>query len=218
MASQSMPLNQIKVLICDDHKIFTEGLKRGLETEPDIDVVGDAHSGDQVYQAIAEKEIDIILLDIELPGENGIAITRKIKVESPDIHVIALSMHDSAQMIQRMVKAGAKGYLLKNSILKELIQAIRDVHAGKQYFKGIVMSKIIEFSSEKHMEDPLYILTKRELEILQLISTGKSNNEIAEELFISVHTVNSHRKNILKKLNQKNTAELIRFAVKNRLV
>jgi DNA-binding NarL/FixJ family response regulator len=218
MTPQGTQINQIRILICDDHKIFTEGLKRGLESEPDINVVGDAHSGDQVYKAASENEIDILLLDIELPGENGISITKKIKVQYPHIRVIALSMHDSAQMIQRMVKAGAQGYLLKNSVLKELIEAIRDVHDGKQYFKGVVMSKIIEFSSDKHMEDPLYILTKRELEILQLISTGKSNNEIAEELFISVHTVNSHRKNILKKLNQKNTAELVRFAVKNRLV
>jgi len=149
---------------------------------------------------------------------NGMQVTQKLKADKPNIHVIGLTMHDNASAIKRMIRAGARGYLIKNTNIEELVEAIETVYNGEQFFKGIVLNKIIEFSNEHNMEDPIELLTDRELEILRLVAKGKSNNEIAEDLFISIHTVHSHRKNMIKKLGLKNTAELVSFAFKNSLL
>lgn len=209
---------KIRVLICDDHQIFIDGIRMGLEKEADLHLIGQALKGEEVAEKVESLKPDILLLDIELPGVNGIQLTRKLAKQFPTLGIIALTMHDNAQTIQRMIRAGAKGYLIKNTSMQEVAQAIREVHQMGQSFKGVVLNRIVEFSSGNPKGDPIDILTERELEVLRYITNGKSNAEIAELLFISIHTVNSHRKNILKKLNQKNTAELVSFALKNKLV
>jgi DNA-binding NarL/FixJ family response regulator len=209
----------IKVLICDDHKIFLNGLKSGIQSLQDIKVVGEACNGKETLLFLLKaKNVDVVLLDIEMPEMNGIDITHKIKAKHPHTEVIALTMYDNARMINEMIKAGAKGYLTKNTSIKEIGEAIKSVHRGEAFFKGGVLNKIIEFSSESSKATRYDLLTAREKEVLKLIASGKPNNEIAQELFISVHTVNSHRKNILKKLDAKNTVGLIYFASKNGLI
>ncbi len=213
-----MKNNQINVLICDDHQIFIDGLRQGLDKEIGINVCCQALSGEEVLAKANEVKVDVVVMDIELPNMNGIQTTRKLKALYPDIQVIALSMHDNTKIIQRMIRSGAKGYLLKNTSIKELAQAISEVFHGRQFFKGVVLNKIIEFSSGGQMVDPMELLTERELEILKFITQGKSTTDIADQLFISTHTVKSHRKNLLRKLNQKNSAGLVSFALKNNLI
>lgn len=216
-------MKKIRVLICDDHQIFIDGLISGLQDDPDIQVAGQASEGKTVLPTLGKvKNIDLILLDVEFPDADGIVLTQQIKAEFPHVRVIGLSMHDSATVIRKMIKAGADGYLIKNTKIEEIIEAVRQVHSGEKYFKGLVLDKIIEFSSDPEKErggpSAEKLLTPREKQILRLIAAGKSNQQIANELFISVHTVNSHRKNMIKKLKLSNTAELVSFAYKNDLL
>ncbi|MEO1712327.1 MAG: response regulator transcription factor, partial [Bacteroidota bacterium] len=148
----------------------------------------------------------------------GPEVTKLIKTEYPSIKVIGLTMHDGAKTISKMTKVGVDGYLLKNTKLEEITQAIEAVHEGQKYFKGIVLNKIIEFSNADQSVDPAELLTRRELEILKLLAQGKQTTEIADALYISIHTVNSHRKNMIKKLKLRNTAELISFSYQNELL
>lgn len=212
-------MQKIKLLICDDHQIFIDGLKFGIKEYPEIELVGEALSGrstlDQLQQGL---QVDVVLLDVEMPGIKGPEVARRIKKEYPSIKVIGLTMHDGAKAVLKMTKVGVDGYLLKNTTLQEITQAIKSVHAGQKYFNGVVLNKIIEFSNTEETANPSELLTKRELQILQLITEGKLNAEIADQLYISVHTVNSHRKNMIKKLNLRNTAELISFSFKNNLI
>lgn len=209
----------INLAICDDHELFIQGVARVLEGSKDIKIVGTALNGLSLLQMLKTTQVDIILLDIEMPELDGIETAKLVKQLNSRIKIIALSMHDNAPKIHKMVKAGANGYLIKNTNSKELSTAIRTVYAGEKFFKGGVLNKIIDFSDEDQREETkIALLTSREKEILKLIADGKSNQEIATHLYISIHTVHSHRKNMLKKLNLKNTPELIKIAYKNNLI
>ena len=210
-------MKPIKVMICDDHPFFVKGVAQGLEKYPNIEVVAVAYTGEGVIDKLKIHKVDIVLLDIELPDYNGFEIVKEITSFHAPVKVIALSMHDEANIIHRMMKFGAKGYLIKNTSVKELTEAIEAVHKGKTYLKGGVLSKVVEFSN-KNQPNPIELLTEREIEIIKLVADGKSNNEIADNLFISIHTVHSHKKNMLKKLNLKNSVELISMAYKNKLI
>lgn len=209
--------HKIKILACDDHQIFVDGLKNTLEKEKNFGPVATALNGDDVLKAVDADHIDVVLMDIEMPGVDGIEATRQISKSHPEVKVIALSMHDDSNVIRKMIQAGAKGYLIKNAGFQELVQAINTVNEGGQYFKGAVLNRIIDFSEDDEGPDPWELLTDREIEVLKLIAAEKSNLEIASELFISVHTVSSHRKNMIKKLGVKNSAGLLKYAVQKGL-
>lgn len=208
----------VKIIICDDHELFIHGVARVLQEDPDIKIIDTALNGNDLLEKLSKVTPNIILLDIHMPQMDGIETAMQVKKRYPNIKIIALSMYDDATKIHKMIKAGASGYLLKNTNSKELSTAIKTVFNGEQFFKGGVLNRIIEFSDEEKEETKIALLTRREKEILKLIADGKSNQEIADFLYISIHTVHSHRKNMLKKLNLKNTPELIKIAYKNGLI
>jgi two-component system, NarL family, response regulator NreC len=210
----------IKVLIADDHQIVREGLRSMLEKEPWIKVVGEAEEGRTALRLARELNPDVIIIDVAMPDLNGIEATRQILAELPAIKVIALSMHDDRRFILNMVKAGAKGYLLKDSAFKDLVKAIRVVVANKTYLSSeitdIVVKDYIATSSSEE-SSAFYLLSPRERECLQLIAEGKTTNQIAEDLHISIKTVETHRAQLMAKLGVKGVAELTKYAIREGL-
>ena len=213
-----MESKEIKILLADDHQIILDGLKSLLSTEDNITVVGEASNGKEVCDFLQLITPDIILLDIDMPVLNGIEATKKIKSEYPDVKVIILTMHNESGLIKTMINAGADGYLIKNCDQKELLEAIQKVNDGQKFFSAdVTMSlmdkgttRVSEFSTDNRVTD----LTSREIEILRYIAEGFSNKEIGDKLFISHRTVDTHRTNLMKKLNVNNIAGLIRFAIR----
>lgn len=212
-------MKKVDLLICDDHQIFIDGLRAGLLHFPDINIIGQALTGEETLRlAKGSMGPDVLLLDVEFPDLKGPAISRQLKSTHPALKILGLTMHESSRVVREMTAAGADGYLLKNATIEEIVAAIRAVNAGEKYFKGVVLSKIIEFSHTPPTDKLADLLTNRELQILKLLGKGKSSKEVANDLFISIHTVNSHRKNMLKKLNLRSTAELVSFAFTNGLI
>ncbi|MRX70453.1 two component transcriptional regulator, LuxR family [Flavobacterium resistens] len=199
----------ITIIISEDHQSLIDGIKLSLEFEEDITVVGEANDGDELIQLVRNKRPQIVITDIRMPKCDGISATRIIKREFPEIKIIAFSMFDQSEAIQQMKEAGASGYIMKNSPLKKLIQAIRAVVSNETFFDDAIVVKD-ELTKEN------ILLSTREKAILRLIGEGKTSNEIAEELFISKSTVDTHRKNILKKMNLYGKTDLIRFAVERK--
>ncbi|MBN2521495.1 MAG: response regulator transcription factor [Bacteroidales bacterium] len=214
---------QIKVMVADDHKMFREGIKALLEKEKNITVVSEANDGEEVFMKLSEKPVDLILLDISMEGMNGIEIAKKVCDQFPDVKILALSMHSEINYITSMLEAGATGYILKNTGKEEMITAIKTVASGDSYFSNEVSVKLIQNLNKKSLQPGLkdtkeIPLTKREIEILQLIVQEYSNPEIAKKLFISIRTVDTHRRNLLEKLGVKNTAGLVKYAIKHGLI
>jgi DNA-binding NarL/FixJ family response regulator len=211
----------IKVLIADDHKVFRDGIISILEKEEDIDVVGEAGDGREVMDLLDKVQPDVILMDIAMGNAGGIEASNLIKTQFPKIKILALSMHNESTYIVKMLEAGAKGYLLKDAGGKEMIRAIRVVNEGNTYYSGEVSAAIIEHLTKgtKPKEKKEGIpLSKRELEVLQLIAEEFTNPEIAEKLFISIRTVDTHRRNLIEKLAVKNTAGLVKYAIRNGII
>lgn len=208
----------IKVLIADDHTIVREGLKQIFEGISDIVVTGEAGSGPEVLEQIRKFSYDVILLDISMPGRGGLDILKQIKSEQPRLAVLILSMHPEEQYAVRVLKAGASGYLTKESASDELIAAIRKVSQGRKYISASLAEKLA-FALETHeKERPHERLSDREYQVLVMIASGKTVKEIANELSLSVKTISTYRYRILDKMQLKNNAELIRYAIINRLV
>lgn len=208
----------IKVLIADDHTIVREGLKQIFEGISDIVVTGEAGSGPEVLEQIRKFSYDVILLDISMPGRGGLDILKQIKSEQPRLAVLILSMHPEEQYAVRVVKAGASGYLTKESASDELIAAIRKVSQGRKYISTSLAEKLA-FALETHEKGrPHEGLSDREYQVLVMIASGKTVKEIANQLSLSVKTISTYRYRILDKMQLKNNAELIRYAIINRLV
>ena len=211
----------IRILLADDHKVFREGLESLIRHEKDLVVVGQAKNEDEIMAIVENKEVDVILLDITMAGTSGIDVTRKIKAQKPEIKILAFSMHDEKEYVIQMLKAGAAGYLLKNTGKDEMLIAIHAVAAGDSFFSHeiseILLRQITNYTKAVSKKDGVP-LTVREIEVLGLITNGLSNLEIAEKLFISIRTVDTHRRNLLKKLNVKNTAGLVRYAIKHSII
>ena len=207
----------ISIILVDDHVIMRDGLRNLLKEESDFKVVGEADNGRQAVKIILEKKPNIIIMDIAMQEMNGIEATRQIKKEAPNINIIALSMHSERQIVVGILRAGASGYLLKDSTSTELVEAIRTVHSGRKYISqkisDIVLQEISDAKKDSE-EIGVEVLTNRESEILQLISEGNSTKRIAEVLFISPKTVESHRANIMEKLNIHNLPELTKYAIR----
>ena len=196
----------IKVLIADDHQIVREGLRSMLEKEPGIKVVGEAEEGRTTLRLARELAPDVIIMDVAMPELNGIEATRQILAEFPAIKVIALSMHDDRRFVLNMIKAGAKGYLLKDSAFKDLAKAIRAVMANKTYLSSeiadiVVKDYLVIATSEE--SSAFSLLSPREREVLQLIAEGNTTSQIAENLHISIKTVETHRAQLIAKVKVK---------------
>ena len=205
----------INILLVDDHKIVIDGLRGLLEGEAETGSLFEAQNGAETIDTVAKEQIDLVLLDINLPDLSGFDVCKKLKTSKPDLKVIALTMHGNAGYINKMIKAGVDGYLLKNTGRDELLLAIHTVMNGERYFsKEVTDSLISGMHKEKKPKTSDFIqkLTRREKEILQLITEEFTTDEIASKLFISSTTVITHRKSLLRKLNAKNVAGLVKKA------
>jgi len=206
----------IKILLADDHTIVRQGLKLILSSQPDLEVVGEAANGKEAVEQAQKLRPDIVLLDVAMPELNGIEATRRMMEENPRLRILVLSMHKEAVYVREILKAGARGYLLKDVIDTELLNAVRSVARGDGYISPAVSGALLS-DYRQNITDPADLLTKREREVLQLIAEGKTNKEVATQLNLSVYTVDSHRAKVMEKLNLHSTGELVRFAIKHGL-
>lgn len=214
-------MTQIKVLIVDDHSLVRQGLKKVLELEEDIVVVGEADDGNKALEIAGETQPDVVLMDISMPKMNGIQATRAFRKKGFKCAILILTIHDDKEYMMEVIRAGASGYVLKDIEPAKLVEAIKTVNSGGSYIQpNLTMGLISEYkklSSKARLlkENPL---TKREMEVLQLIAEGMSNAEIAKELYISEKTVKNHVSSILRKLNVEDRTQAAVFAIKNDLV
>ncbi len=207
----------IRTVLVDDHKLFREGLYSLLEKKPNIEVVGQASSGLEAIDIIQELLPDIVIMDIGMKNVNGIQATRQLKALVPDTKILALSMHSNEKYIAEMLRAGASGYLVKDCAYEELLNAIETIMSGRIYLSPEIAGAFVKdflFSGEEQIPSIFSILTPRECEVLQLISEGKTNKEIAHKLGVSVKTIDTHRQQIMSRLDIHNVAELTRYAIK----
>ncbi len=208
----------IKILIADDHPIVRKGLKEIIEETPGMKVVEEASNGQEVLEKVFKKDINVVLLDISMPGRSGLDILRDIKRQKPKLVVLVLSMHPEEQYAVQALKEGASGYLTKESAPDELLTALRKVSSGGKYVSSSLAEKLA-YALEKDGEKPPHeTLSVREYEVMRLIASGKTVTEIARELFLSPKTISTYRARILEKMRMKNNAQLVRYAIKNRLV
>jgi DNA-binding NarL/FixJ family response regulator len=209
----------IKILIADDHKLFLEGIKTIINSIPELRVVADASNGEEVLVKLKSYYVDVVLLDIQMPKLNGIQTTQIISEKYPAVKLIALSMHMEKAFIEKMYNSGASGYILKSSHPEELIKSIFAVYKGEKYYSGEVIPHLLQDQQKDNFKSNIVPeLTKRETEILTLIAREYNNSKIAAELFLSIQTVNTHRKNLLRKLDVNNTAGLVKYAITNNLI
>ena len=212
----------IRILLADDHRILREGLRSLLTQQPDIEVVGEACDGEQAVALALELLPDLVIMDVVMAGMDGVAATRRIRAECPGARVIALSMHSDRRFVSEMLRAGAIGYLVKDSAFEELHQAVRTVMENRPYLSASITCTLVEdfvrqASAERPPLSPLQMLTAREQEVLRLLADGKRVKEIAHLLNVSVKTVESHRQNIMDKLEIHSTIELTRYALREGL-
>jgi DNA-binding NarL/FixJ family response regulator len=206
----------IRLVLSDDHTIVREGLRLLLETQKDIVVVGEAADGRKTLQLVKQLHPDIVIMDIAMPEFNGIAATQRIKESSPSVSVIILSMHASNEHIFRALRAGASGYLLKESAGREVVEAVRAVAAGRRYLSGQITETMVDYIRKFDAgapKSPLESLSSREREILQLVVEGQSNAEIANTLSLSVKTVETYKSRLMNKLEIKDIPSLVKFAL-----
>jgi DNA-binding NarL/FixJ family response regulator len=212
-------MNRIKVLLVDDHQLIIDGLKSLLKNTDEIVVAAEANNGREALRILDMLEIDVVLMDIDMPVMNGIDALKEMQKLNSRFKVIILSMHQEAGMIKSLMSIGAHGYLLKSCAQDELISAIRKVAAGQQFFSPEVTLSLLNPTPNNPLNtNQPELLTDRETEILKLIAEGFSNKEIGSKLFISHRTVDTHRTNLMKKLNSSNIAGLISYAIKNGIV
>ncbi len=212
-----MPERKTRVLLADDHAILRRGVRMMLEQESDIEVVGEAKTGKEALEEARINSPDIVVMDLSMPEMNGIEATRRIVDELVGVHVICLSMHRDSVYVREILKAGAKGYLVKDSEEDELLRAIRAVRRGEAFLSPAVSEAVLT-DYRKHVSNPVDLLTNREREVLTRIADGKTNKDIAVELNLSVYTIESHRKSVMEKLNLHNTGDIVRFALRNGLM
>ncbi len=210
----------IKIIIADDHQMFIDGIKSLLVNEKGIKVIGEAVNGKQVLSLLEKEQADIVLLDVNMPEMDGIEATKLIKQKYATVKVLMLTMYNNQEFIFGLMNAGASGYILKNTGKTELLEAITAVNNGKTYYSKDVTETILQNFSKKTTEQKVEAahLTEREKDVLKLIAQEYNTQEIATQLFISANTVETHRKNLLSKLQAKNIAGLVKFAIQSGLV
>ncbi len=203
---------KIRVFIVDDHYMVVEGIRSLLQTEQDIEWTGHAMNAASCLAFLQQQLPDVILMDINLPDKSGIDLCKEVKENYPSVFILGLSTFNQQSFVHKMMDNGASGYVLKNATQSELMEAIQAVAKGKTFLSDEVASSL----NESKASQP--VVTRREKEVLELISEGLTNSEIAEKLFVSVSTVDTHRKNLLSKLEAKNTADLVRLAIRHHLI
>jgi two-component system, NarL family, response regulator NreC len=215
-------MGTVRILLADDHSLLREGLRLLLEKQPEFAVVGEAGDGREAVRLAEELQPDVVVMDIAMPELNGIEATRRIVNGLPGTSVLILSMHHDESYVARALKAGARGYLLKDSLKADLLSAVLAVTGGRSFFSPKVSRILQEDYMRKltggDVEDSFDLLTDREREILQLVAEGKTNKEVASRLNLSVHTVDTHRGNILQKLSLHSVPELILYAVRKKII
>ena len=211
----------INILLADDHQIIIDGISNLLEDESDINVVAYCNNGLEVLDKLPKLKIDVLLLDLDMPLMNGFQCAEQVQKRFPEVKIAILTMHQEKALIQKFIEFGVKGYFLKTIAKSELVHAIKTIADGGEYFPSDVTKALIQKQSlvPDITQSPLLSsLTEREVEVIKLVSQGLTNKEIADRLFISPRTADSHRTNIMRKLNLHNVAEMVRFAFKNKLV
>jgi len=207
-----------KIIIVDDHPIVRQGLKQVLSEEPDMAMFGEAQNSEEVLELIRKEDWDIVVLDITMPGRGGLDVLKEIKHERPKVPVLILSIHPEDQYAVRALKAGAAGYLTKESAPEELVRAIRKILRGGKYVSSTLAEKMA-FNLEMEAEKPLHeALSDREYQVLLMIASGKTTSGIAEEMALSVKTVSTYRARILEKMKMKSNADLTYYVIKNNLI
>jgi RNA polymerase sigma factor (sigma-70 family) len=210
-------MKKLRILLADDHTVVRNGFRMILSAQPDLEVIGEVANGRDAVEAAATLKPDVVIMDVSMPELNGIDATRRICDSLHRPRILALSMHRDSVYVREILRAGAKGYLLKDSSEADLLTAVRAVGNGQAYLSPLVADAVLE-DFRKHVTDPLDLLTPREREVLQNIAEGRTNKEIAQALNLSVYTVEAHRGRILEKLNMHSTAELVRFALRTGIV
>jgi two-component system, NarL family, response regulator NreC len=211
----------IKVLLADDHQVVRKGFKALLTSESDIEVIGEAGDGFEAIKLSEQVHPDVLVLDLMMSGINGLEVTRQLSKKNTKIGIVILSMHSNEAYVLEALRSGARGYILKESPPEELVRAIREAHAGRRYLSSPLTERAIMAYTQKNdvqTVDPYDQLTTREREILQLAAQGCANNEIASRLYISPRTVETHRTNLMRKLNLHNHSQLIQFAIQRGII
>ena len=202
----------IRLAIAEDHQSLIDGIKLLLAYEDDIEIVGTVNDGEALLELVRLKQPNVVITDIRMPKMDGITATKLIKKELPHTKLLAFTMFDQTEAIGQMLEAGASGYLLKNSALEEVLKAVRSVYKGQTYYDANIKIEDASNSNKKAKG----VLTKRQIEILGLIAQGKTSREIADELFIGIHTVDTHRKNMIRILGLQGKGELMRYALEKK--
>ncbi len=208
----------IRIVIADDHTIVREGLKRILATEPSIEVVGEAINGSDTLEKVRKGGFDILLLDLSMPGKSGIEAIKQIKEEQPHLRILVLTMHEESIYAVRAIRAGASGYLTKESAAELLVAALQRIASGKIFISPEVAEQLALNLQPGHLELPHTLLTDREFQVFRLLGAGLSVSDIAEKLNLSVKTVSTHKTKILEKLGAKSLADLIKYAIEHNLL
>jgi DNA-binding NarL/FixJ family response regulator len=208
----------IRVLLADDHAIVRAGLKEILADTGDIEVAGEATNGQEVLVLVRGREFDVAVLDMSMPGRSGLELIKLVRAEKPKLRILILSMHSEQQYAVRALKAGASGYLTKDSAADELVAAIRRIAAGGAYVSPETAERIVLDSAPGAETAPHTLLSNREFQVLQMIAGGKSVTEIAQQLSISVKTVSTHKTRLMEKMGLSNQVELIRYAIENNII
>jgi two-component system response regulator NreC len=212
---------RVKVLVVDDHEIVREGIRMVLATDPELEVVGVASSGEEAIEKVRELEPDVVLMDIGMPGLSGFEATRRIRESHPNTQVVALTVHDSEGYVFQMLQAGATGYVVKRAPAEDVIAAVKRAHQGEAVLHPSVAKLLIKdylARVAKGEETSFDTLSEREREILKLIAEGKTNREIADTLFLSIKTVQAHRANLMRKLGMHDRTELVKYAIRKGII
>jgi DNA-binding NarL/FixJ family response regulator len=218
---QEMKVDTMKVLVVDDHEIVRQGIKMVLETDPDLEVVGEAASGDEAIEKVRDLGPNVVVMDIGMPGLSGFEATRRIRDSHPDVQVLALTVHDSEAYVFQMLQAGATGYVVKRAPAAEVIQAVKRAFLGEAVLHPSVAKLLIKdylTRVERGEESSYDTLSDREREILKLIAEGRTNKEIAEMLFLSIKTIQAHRANLMRKLGMHDRTELVKYAIRKGII
>jgi len=210
-------MKRIRILLADDHAVVRQGFKMILEAQPDMEIVGEAGNGREAVETADKLRPDVVVMDVAMPELNGIEAARRLVDSMPHAKVLALSMHKDSVYVREILRAGARGYLLKDSVAADLVAAVRAVASGQSWLSPAVSNAVLD-DYRRHVTNPIDLLTSREREVLQMLAEGKTNKEIAGVLNLSVYTVDAHRGRIMEKLNLHSINELVRFAVRNGLI
>ena len=213
-------VTKTRILICDDHTLFVEGLKAMLRNEPSLEIVGEARDGRQAVEQVKHLKPDLLLMDVSMPDMNGFDATRQVHKFDPTVKVLILTMHDEEELVARCLEAGAAGYIIKDAPASQLLYAIEMVQKGERYLSPVVLKKVMEtyVKNTNRPQTSYDRLSPREREVLKLLAEGLSVKEIATRLDLSVKTVDAHKTNLMKKIGVHDRAELIKYAIQKKLI